>query len=404
MRCWPADVVDTVFVGRRVVLPGGVAPAAVAVLEGRIASVTAPGELPEARRTVWLADDEVLLPGLVDSHVHLQNPGHPEWEDLASATRAALLGGVTTLVDMPVDSEPVTIDVPALAAKRWAMNGRVFTDVGLWAGVVPGNLGTLDALVAEGVLGFKAFMVSPGLEAFPPVSVAELTAALTELVPYGVPLLVHAEDGSGSEVAAVRDVCAAALATGGRAHVVHVSDGASVEVLREARAAGARLTAETCPHYLVPPAQQPMTSPPVRGTVAAQELWAGLAGGDLDIVVSDHSPGDPSGEGGPPGVAAAHQRLPLMWTALRARGLGLVELVRWCCSGPADLAGLRAKGRIAVGADADLCVFAPDQEQVVAGPRPTPYDGVVVAGVARQTWLRGVLADDVARGRLLRRG
>ncbi|BEP16157.1 allantoinase AllB [Acidothermaceae bacterium B102] len=397
-------MVDTVFVGRRVVLPSGVRPCCVAVTDGRVVSVSALDEVPDARRTVWLSDDEVLLPGLVDSHVHLQNPGHGEWEDLATATRAALLGGVTTLVDMPVDSEPVTIDRAALAAKRWAMNGRVFTDVGLWAGVVPGNLGTLGGLVAEGVLGFKAFMVSPGLESFPPVSAGDLATALVELGPYDVPLLVHAEDASGSEVAAVRDVASAVLATGGRAHIVHVSDGESVRVIRDARSRGGRLTAETCPHYLVPPAVQPATSPPVRGTVAAQALWRGLAGGDLDIVVSDHSPGDPSGEAGPPGVAAAHLRLPLMWTALRARGLGLDELVRWCCAGPADLAGLPAKGRIAVGADADLCVFAPDQDQVVADARPTPYEGIVLTGVARQTWLRGVPADDVARGHLLRRG
>ena len=228
-RSWPADVIDTVFVADRVVLPGGVVPAGIGVLDGRVVVGHRARQRPRrpAVPCGW-PHDEVLLPGLVDSHVHLQNPGHPEWEDLAAATRAALLGGVTTLVDMPVDSEPVTIDVPAVAAKRSAMSGRVFTDVGLWAGVVPGNLGTLDALVNEGVLGFKAFMVSPGLDAFPPVSVDELTAALLELVPYDVPLLVHAEDASGSEVSAVRDVVAAALATGGRTHLVHVSDAASV--------------------------------------------------------------------------------------------------------------------------------------------------------------------------------
>jgi allantoinase len=398
-------VADTVFAGRRVVLPAGERACCVAVTDGRIVAVTAIDDAPVATSTITLADDEVLLPGLVDSHVHLQNPGHSDWEDLGSATLAALLGGVTTLVDMPVDSEPVTVDLAALSVKRAAMQGHVFTDVGLWAGVVPGNIGSLGPLVADGVLGFKAFMVSPGLESFPPVTAAELAKALEELVPYGLPLLVHAEDASGSEVDAVREVADAALVTGGRAHVVHVSDGMSLDVIRAARARGARLTAETCPHYLLPPAEQPTTSPPVRGTAAAQALWRGLADGDLDIVVSDHSPGDPLGAGGPPGVAAAHLRLPLMWTALRARGLSLSELVRWCCSGPADLAGLRAKGRIEVGADADLCVFAPDQEQVVAnGRRRTPYDGVTLTGVARSTWLRGLSVDGVPRGRLLSRG
>jgi allantoinase len=394
---------DTVFAARRIVFPDGVRPGCVAVTDGRIVALTAFADAPRAAATVLLERDEVLLPGLVDSHVHLQNPGHGDWEDLQAATREALLGGVTTLVDMPVDSEPVTIDASAVEAKRAAMAGRIFTDVGLWGGVVPANLGSLGVLVAAGVLGFKAFMVSPGLEAFAPVDVAELAAALVELAPYGLPLLVHAEDDSGSEVAAVQSVVEAVLATGGRAHLVHVSDEASLALIAAARGLGARLTAETCPHYLVPPDVEVRTSPPVRGTVAAQALWRGLADGVLDLVVSDHSPGDPSGGGGPPGVAAAHLRLSLTWTAMLERGLSLIDLVRWCCSGPADLAGLAVKGRIAEGRDADLVAFAPDAEAVVArGRRTSPYDGWTLTGVPRRTWLRGVEAGEVPRGRLLR--
>jgi allantoinase len=298
----------------------------------------------------------------------------------------------------------VTVDPPAVQAKQAAMRGRIFTDIGLWGGVVPANLGALGAVVAEGVLGFKAFMVSPGLDAFPPVGVAELRSALIELAPYGMPLLVHAEDDSGSEVAAVQAVVDAVLVTGGRAHLVHVSDEASLVLIAQARGLAAQLTAETCPHYLVPPDVDVRTSPPVRGSLAAEALWRGLVDGVLDLVVSDHSPGDPGGESGPPGVAAAHLRLPVTWTAMRERGLPLTDLVRWCCSGPADLAGLPGKGRIAVGADADLVAFAPEAEASIdKGRRATPYDGMTLSGVPRRTWLRGIGADDVPRGRLLRR-
>jgi allantoinase len=395
---------DAVFAARRVVFADGVRAGCVAVTDGRIVAVTPFGDAPRAATTVLLENDEVLMPGAVDSHVHLQNPGHADWEDLLSVTHEALLGGVTTLVDMPVDSEPVTVDPPAVAAKLDALRGRIFTDIGLWGGVVPANLGSLGDLVAEGVLGFKAFMVSPGLDTFPPVGAAELRSALNELVPYGMPLLVHAEDDSGSEVAAVRTVVDAVLATGGRAHLVHVSDEASLALIAEARGLGAQLTAETCPHYLVPPDIDVRTSPPVRGSVAAQALWRGLVDGVIDLVVSDHSPGDPGGGSGPPGVAAAHLRLPVTWTAMRERGLSLTDLVRWCCSGPADLAGLAGKGRIAVGADADLVAFAPEAEASVGeGRRQTPYDGMTLSGVPRRTWLRGIEADGVPRGQLLRK-
>lgn len=416
---------DTVFVGRRVVLRGGVRPACVAVADRRVVAVTSFDDLPTARRTVRLGDDEVLLPGLVDSHVHLQNPGHGDWEDLPSATVEAVRAGVTTLVDMPVDSEPVTVDLASLAAKRSAMEGSVFTDVGLWGGVVPGNLGSLGSLVDAGVLGFKAFMVSPGLEAFPPVDAAQLRTALAELLPYGVPLLVHAEtpvadlgsvDYQGflasrppvTEVCAVSAVVEAVAETLGWAHVVHVSAAASLEVLAAAQARGLRVTAETCPHYLTSVVAK--TTPPVRGAADADGLWIGLADGVLGLIVSDHSPCSPaqpvtSFADAAPGVAAAHLRLPVTWSAMRRRGYTLTDLVRWCCSGPADLAGLPGKGRIAVGADADLVVFAPDAAvSVEPGRRQTPYDGQRLTGAVRGTWLGGREVDDVPRGRLLRRG
>lgn len=393
---------DLVLRARRAVLPTGVASVCVGVSGRQVAGLTAYDDVPLARRMVELAEDEVLMPGLVDTHVHLQNPGHAEWEDVAAATREALLGGVTTLVDMPVDCDPPTVDPAALQAKCDDLNGRVFTDVGFWGGVVPGNLGCLGSLADAGVLGFKAFLGDPGLPQFEALSTELLGVALAELVPYGLPLLVHAEDAHGSEVAAVRDVVAQATATGGWAHVVHVSDPASLAVISAARRDGTRVTAETCPHYLAPPDADVITSPPVLGMLAAQALWAGLEAGSLDLVVSDHSPGLEAG--GPPGVAAMHLRLPVVWTALAARGLGLEDLVRWCCLEPARLAGLLGKGRIEVGADADLCVLAPESQVVAGGRRVTPYDGVRLLGEVRGVWLRGVAADESPRGRLLLRG
>ena len=419
---------DTVFIAQRVVLRSGLKSACVAVSHGRVAAVTPMDSPPSGRIIVRLAEDEVLIPGLVDSHVHLQNPGHSDWEDVGAATKAAVAGGVTTVVDMPVDSEPVTIDAASVIAKRQALSGRVFTDVGLWGGIVPGNVGRLGELVAEGVFGFKAFMVSPGLESFPPISLYDLRLALAELVPYHVPLLVHAEDESLAlpytdggfaeflasrpaevEVAAVCAVVAAAEETGGRAHIVHVSAAGSLAVLEAARSRGVRVTGETCPHYLTDVADA-KTTPPVRGSVDSEALWGGLAAGVLDQVVSDHSPCSPPGTSADfaesaPGVAAAHLRLPVTWTAMRQRGFGLTDLVRWCCSGPADLAGMHTKGRIVVGADADLVIFSPEQSFTVQpGARRTPYDGWTLAGVARRTWLHGVPTDDVARGRMLYRG
>lgn len=393
---------DLVLRGRRVVLPTGVASVCVGISGGRLSAVSPYDDVPLGRRVVDVAEDEVMIPGLVDTHVHLQNPGHPEWEDVPAATLEALLGGVTTLVDMPVDSVPPTVDPAALQAKCDDLAGRVFTDVGFWGGVVPGNLGSLGSLADAGVLGFKAFMGEPGLPLFDALSTAQLGVALGELVPYGLPLLVHAEDAAGSEVAAVRALVEQVAVTGGWAHVVHVSDPASLAVIAAARRDGTRVTAESCPHYLAPPEAPVATSPRVLGLLAAQALWAGLEAGVLDLVVSDHSPG--LDDGGPPGVAAMHLRLPVVWTALVARGLRLEDLVRWCSLEPARLAGLAGKGRIEVGADADLCVFAPESRVVAGGRRVTPYDGLGLLGEVRGVWLAGVAVDDQPSGRLLLRG
>ena len=308
---------DTVLLADRVITPTGEGPAAVAVAGGRIVAVTELRDAPPAVRTVQLADDEVLMPGLVDTHVHLQESGRPGWEGVESGTRAAALGGTTTVVDMPLDGLPVTVDLASLEAKQRALRGRCGIDVGLWGGAVPGMAGMVELQLA-GVLGFKAFLAPSGCQEFLPLSPVELTAALRKLVPTGLPLLVHAEDETHAlplrspapsyatylasrpatvETAAVAVVIDAVRRVGGRAHVVHVSSAGAVELLRAARREGLRVTAETCPHYLVRPAEtirdgdtRVKALPAVRGAAEADVLWQALADGVLDLVVSDHSP------------------------------------------------------------------------------------------------------------------
>jgi len=439
----PLDVV--LRAGRAVVLGGDGTEveraAAVGVRDGRVAVVTDVAAPLDAVREVVVPDGVVLLPGLVDTHVHLQDPGHPGWEDFTSGTAAAALGGVTTVVDMPLDCEPVTVDPAALAVKVAAATGRVHVDVGFWAGLTPDSLPLLGDLLAAGALGAKCFLVDPGTPGFAPLTAAGLEAALSAARALDAVVLVHAEDAGPSpdgsspgdpgpsyaswlaarppalEDAAVARVVEAVARTGGRAHVVHVSSASAAALVAAAKARGLPLTAETCPHYLVLAAEDvPATAtgfdprftvaPPLRERAHAAALWEALRAGTLDLVVSDHSPG--GGDGGPPGIASLQLGLPLVWTVARPRGVALTDVVRWMCRAPATLAGLaspagRRKGAITPGADADLCLFAPDRRAAVdpralAQRRPdTPYTGRQLTGVVTGTWLAGRPVD--VRGR-----
>ena len=441
-------MLDLVIVARRVVTPAGEVAAVVGVADGRIAAVTPPGDgIPAARRTVTLADDEVLLPGLVDTHVHVNDPGRAEWEGFETATRAAAAGGVTTIVDMPLNSVPPTVDLPALRRKQDTARGRVHVDVGFWGGIVPGNLDQLRPLHDAGVFGFKAFLLPSGVDEFPEVGVTELGAAAALLRELGGLAIVHAEDAhtidtapapTGPEYAgflasrpraaentAVGDVIALAERTGARLHVLHLSSSDALSALRDARARGVPVTAETCPHYLTFTAEeigagatQFKCCPPIREAANRELLWRGLADGLIDCVVSDHSPCTPdlkrfdTGDFGAAwgGVASLQLGLPAVWTQARQRGHTLVEVARWMAERPADLVGLRRKGRIEAGRDADFCVFAPDDAFVVDRARlhhrnpVTPYHGRPLAGVVRQTWLRGTPTGEDPRGELLTRG
>jgi allantoinase len=422
-------------------------PLAVGVTGGQIAAVE-PLEASRlaGRDTLDLGADVVLLPGLVDSHVHVCEPGHTEWEGFASATRAAAAGGITTLVDMPLDSVPVTVSAEALRVKRQAADGQCHVDVGFWGGVIPGNTPDLEPLARAGVTGFKCFLADSGSPDFPPVDVAELTQALHRARNLGLPLLVHAESDRaapaaahpgrtyagylasrprGRENLAVAEVIEAARATGGHAHIVHLSSSDALPMIASARREGVRITAETCPHYLTLTAEEigdgemaGKCSPPVREAANRELLWTGLAEGILDLVVSDHSPctaamkatDDWSQAWG--GISSLQLGLPLTWTQARRRGLRLAQVAAWMAAAPARLAGLAAKGRTAVGGDADFAVLAPEEAFVVdpgqlyhRHPATTPYAGRTLYGVVRLTVLRGHVIDpDRPRGKLLRRG
>jgi allantoinase len=431
---------DLVLRSRRVLTPDGERPAAVCVADGRIAALA-----PYDAVAGLDLGDLALLPGLVDTHVHVNEPGRTGWEGFASATRAAAAGGVTTLLDMPLNSVPPTTTVAALEAKRAAATGQSSVDVGFWGGAVPGNTGELRALHEAGVFGFKCFLVDSGVAEFGWLDDAGLAAALAELSTMDALLAVHAEDSAqlrdappgrgyagflasrppASEAAAVARLAGAARQAGARVHVVHLSAADALPVVEAARRDGVRLTTETCPHYLALAAEdvpdgatQFKCCPPIRSAANRERLWAALHTGTVDAVVSDHSPcppalkrpdtGDFAAAWG--GIASVQLGLPVVWTQARRRGYPLSTVVRWLAEGPARLVGLRRKGRIAVGADADLAAFAPDEPFVVEPDRLyhrhplTPYAGQTLYGVVHRTWLRGEPVDGAPRGRLLVRG
>jgi allantoinase len=439
---------DTVFRARRLVTAAGEDSGCVGVAGGRIAAISPLEAGLDGRRVIELGEDVVLLPGLVDSHVHVNEPGRTEWEGFATATRAAAAGGVTTIIDMPLNSIPPTVDVAALEVKRKSAAGQCFVDVGFWGGAVPGNLGELRGLHDAGVFGFKCFLLHSGVDEFPPLRPSDLDGYLRELRGFDGLLIVHAEDSTAIDQApschggryldflssrpraaenlAIAQVIQAARRTGARAHILHLSSSDALPMLADTRRDRIRVTAETCPHYLVLTAEevpdgatQFKCCPPVREASNRELLWQGLADGTIDCVVSDHSPstrelkrldiGDFGLAWG--GISSLELGLPVVWTEARRRGFTLTDVVRWMAEGPARLVGLQRKGRIGLGHDADLCVFAPDETFVVDPERLhhknplTPYDGRPLRGVVRSTWLRGEeLAGDRPRGHLLTRG
>jgi allantoinase len=440
---------DVVLRARRAVVDGEEVAATVLVAGGRIAAI-GPYDVPAGDvPVVELADDEVLLPGLVDTHVHVNEPGRTEWEGFASATRAAAAGGVTTIIDMPLNSIPATVSVAALEEKRAVARDQAYVDVGFWGGAVPGNVPDLRPLHEAGVFGFKCFLIHSGVDEFPPLTPAELREALTETTKFDALVIVHAEDADAihsapepegrtyaayldsrpraAEEVAITAVVDAVRETGGRAHILHLSDADAAPLVAKAQAEGLRVTAETCPHYLTITAEEIPDGatefkccPPIREADNRDHLWDALRDGTIGTIVTDHSPCTEDlkrrdvGEFGLAwgGIAGVQLGLAAVWTEARARGFTLADVVRWMATNTADQVGLSDRGRIAVGAQADLVVLAPDEEFTVDVARlrhknpVTAYAGRTLTGVVRQTWLRGIPVDiDAApRGQLIRRG
>jgi allantoinase len=424
--------VTLVLRGRRVVTPEGVRPAAIHIEGSRIARLSPWDEIPAGVRTLD-AGDSLVMPGLVDSHVHVNEPGRTEWEGFATATRAAAAGGITTICDMPLNSIPATTTVAALEAKRSAARDQCAVTVEFIGGVVPGNAGELEALRDAGVCAFKCFLAPSGVPEFCHVNEADLREAFPVLARLGLVLMVHAEDPAflefGGESSRYADYLASRPAEAERSaiellvrlmewcptpvHIVHLSSATSIGLIRSARAEGLPLTVETCPHYLTFAAEEIpdgavefKCAPPIRGSGEREALWQALISGEIDLVASDHSPcppglkdtaGDFFAAWG--GIASLQLSLSAVWTGARALGFAPELLAEWMSAAPAQLAGLVGrKGALAERHDADIVIWDPeesfvvDPEKLLHRHHLTPYAGRELFGVVRATLAGGRLA------------
>jgi allantoinase len=441
--------VELMLRSTRVITPEGTRAATVAVAAGRITAVLAYDvEVPPGARLEDFGDD-VLLPGLVDTHVHVNDPGRTEWEGFWTATRAAAAGGITTLVDMPLNSLPPTTTVDHLRTKQDVARSKAHIDVGFWGGALPDNVKHLRPLHDAGVFGFKAFLSPSGVDEFPELDQEGLTRSLAEIAAFDGLLIVHAEDPHhlaaapqkggrkyadflasrprDAEDTAIAHLIAQAERLHARVHVLHLSSSDALPLIAEAKRAGVRITVETCPHYLTLTAEEVPDGasefkccPPIREAANQDLLWQALADGTIDCVVTDHSPStadlktdDFATAWG--GISGLQLSLSAVWTEARGRGHDLEDVVRWMSTRTARLVGLDSrKGAIAVGRDADFAVLAPDETFTVDPAalqhrnRVTAYAGRTLSGVVKSTWLRGerIVADGefgAPRGELLTR-
>ncbi|WP_369195101.1 allantoinase AllB [Streptomyces djakartensis] len=427
---------ELVLRSTRVLTPEGTRAASVAVTGGTITAVLPyDAPVPDAARLEDLGD-HVLLPGLVDTHVHVNDPGRTEWEGFWTATRAAAAGGITTLVDMPLNSLPPTTTVAHLRTKQQVAADKAHIDVGFWGGALPGNVKDLRPLHEAGVFGFKAFLSPSGVDEFPHLDREALSRAMAEIAALGGLLIVHAEDPRllatapqrpgpryadflasrprDAEDTAIAQLIREARALDARVHVLHLSSSDALPMIAEARSEGVRITVETCPHYLTLTAEEVPDGasefkccPPIREAANQDLLWQALADGTIDCVVTDHSPStadlktdDFATAWG--GISGLQLSLSAVWTEARRRGHGLEDVVRWMSARTSALVGLDdRKGAIAPGHDADFAVLAPDETFTVDPValqhrnRVTAYAGRTLQGVVKATWLRGqkIMAD-----------
>ncbi len=438
------------LVCNKVILPDGIRSATVLVdsASGKITAILPAGQSPEGVSVEILDDDCVLMAGLVDSHVHINEPGRTEWEGFESATKAAAAGGITTVADMPLNSNPVTTTLGAFHEKLDAARGKLFVDCAFFGGVVPGNTASLQPMIEAGVVGFKCFLIHSGIDDFPNVAESDLHAAMPVLARNNVPLLVHAElehthdhaEGEHTQACdaivevpewadprsymqflqsrprkweddAIRMMLELCRKFQCPVHIVHLSSADLISEIRAAVQSQLPFTVETCPHYLTFAAEEIpdgdprfKCAPPIRERENREKLWAGLRDKTIDIVVSDHSPCSPSlkflDEGDLKkawgGISSLQFRLPAIWTEAKKRGFLIEDVARWLCQSPAEFLGLGAsKGRIAVGCDADFVIWQPEAEAVVKAAdihhkhKVTPYEGRELIGKVKQTYLRG---------------
>lgn len=433
---------------QRVLVNGSFQAATVVIDQGKFADILAYDADLAADIEVTDAGNQVVAPGLVDTHVHINEPGRTEWEGFNTATQSAAAGGITTVVDMPLNCSPVTTTADALSQKLDALQGKLWIDCGFWGGVVPDSLDDLDELIQAGVLGVKSFTIHSGIDEFPQVHPEHLSQAIRTLAKYDVPYLIHAElDKEENEPASIGDRYQSFLASRpkswendaidmmialaqeakdegvqGKVHIVHLSSAEAIPAIREAQQKGLQLTAESCPHYLtlfaesIPDGKTLFKCcPPIREDANRQALWEGLADGTLEFIVSDHSPctpqlkhidtGDIENAWG--GISSLQFGLSIIWTEAQQRGYNLEQVIDWMATRPAQFAGLGdRKGQIAKGFDADFIVFDEvanytiSAEMIKYRHKITPYEGRQVNGVVNSTYVRGqkVYADNELLG------
>ncbi|WP_399439179.1 MULTISPECIES: allantoinase AllB [Streptomyces] len=426
--------VELVLRSTRVITPEGTRAASVAVAGGKITAVLAhDAEVPAGARLEDFGDD-VLLPGLVDTHVHVNDPGRTEWEGFWTATRAAAAGGITTIVDMPLNSLPPTTTVDNLRVKQEVARTKAHVDVGFWGGALPDNVKDLRPLHDAGVYGFKCFLSPSGVDEFPLLDQEQLATSLAEITGFGGLLIVHAEDPHHLESApqnpgpkyadflasrpqdaentAIQNLIDQAKRLNARVHVLHLSSASALPLIAAAKAEGVQITVESCPHFLTLTAEEVPDGatefkccPPIREAANQDVLWDALVDGTIDCIVSDHSPstadlktGDFATAWG--GISSLQLGLPAIWTEARKRGRTLEEVARWMSTAPAALAGLAQKGAIEAGRDADFAVLAPEETFTVDPAelhhrnQVTAYAGRTLHGVVKSTWLRGTQIAD----------